>query len=57
MTLEEMKAEDIKNAAKTYARRLLRSGKIQVNELTDYFPNLTDRDVLDLESEMRRTTT
>ncbi|MCM1089379.1 MAG: hypothetical protein NC413_00940 [Muribaculum sp.] len=52
--LEDMRDEAVKRATKENARRLLRLGKIKVSEISECFPDLSENDVKELETEVMR---
>lgn len=47
----EAAREAMKKTTKDNARRLLKLGKIEVNEIAECFPDLSDGDIKELESE------
>ncbi|MCM1193711.1 MAG: hypothetical protein NC123_15370 [Butyrivibrio sp.] len=48
--------EDMRNeTTKDNARRLLRLGKIKVNEIPECFPELSENDIRELESEVTQS--
>ncbi|MCM1541921.1 MAG: hypothetical protein NC121_11755 [Blautia sp.] len=49
---EDMRDEAVKGAAKENARRLLKLGKIKVNEILECFPDLSENDIKELETEV-----
>ena len=50
--MEEMRNEAAKETTKDNARRLLKLGKIKVDEISECFPDLSDSDVKELEVEV-----
>lgn len=50
--MEDMRNEAVKKTTKDNARRLLKLGKIKVNEISECFPDLSDSDVRELEAEI-----
>ncbi len=54
--MEDMRNEAAREAArkttKENARRLLKLGKIKIDEISDCFPDLLDSDIKELEAEM-----
>ena len=48
----EAAREAVRKTIKENARRLLKSGKIRINEVSDCFPDLLDSDVKELEAEV-----
>ncbi len=50
--LEDMRNEAVKENTKSNARRLLNLGKIKVDEISECFPDLSNRDVKELEAEV-----
>lgn len=50
--MEDMRNEAAREATKENARRLLKLGKIKIDEVSDCFPNLLDSDVKELEAEI-----
>lgn len=52
--MEDMRNEAAKKTTKDNARRLLKLGKIKVNEISECFPDLSENDVKELETEVMR---
>lgn len=52
--MEEMRNKAAKKTTKDNARRLLKLGKIKVDEISECFPELSDSDVKELEAEIMR---
>ncbi|MCM1101523.1 MAG: hypothetical protein NC079_08470 [Clostridium sp.] len=52
--MEDMRNEAAKRATKDNARRLLKLGKIKVDEISECFPDLSENDVRELETEAMR---
>ncbi len=50
--MEDMRNEAAREATKENARRLLKLGKIKIDEVSDCFPELLDSDVKELEAEI-----
>ena len=50
--MEDMRNEVVKKTTKDNARRLLKLGKIKVNEVSECFPDLSDSDIRELEAEV-----
>lgn len=50
--LEDMRNEAAEKTTKENARRLLKLGKIKVDEISECFPDLSDDDVKELETEV-----
>ncbi len=50
--MEDMRNEAAKRTTKDNARRLLRLGKIKVNEISECFPDLSENDIRELEAEV-----
>ncbi|MCX4352671.1 MAG: hypothetical protein OSJ60_13685 [Lachnospiraceae bacterium] len=50
--MEDMRNEAAKKTTKDNARRLLKLGKIKIDELSECFPSLSDSDVKELEAEV-----
>ena len=50
--MEDMRNEAAKKTTKDNARRLLKLGKIKVDEISECFPDLSDSDVKELEAEI-----
>jgi hypothetical protein len=52
--MEDMRDEAAKKTTKNNALRLLKLGKIKVDEISECFPDLSDSDVKELEAEVCR---
>ncbi len=50
--MEDMRNEAAKKTTKDNARRLLKLGKIKIDEISECFPDLSDSDVRELEAEV-----
>ena len=50
--MEDMRNEAAKKTTKDNARRLLKVGKIKIDEISECFPDLSDSDVRELEAEV-----
>lgn len=50
--MEDMRNEAAKRTTKDNARRLLRLGKIEVHEISECFPDLSENDIRELEAEI-----
>jgi len=50
--MEDMRNEEAKKTTKDNARRLLKLGKIKVDEISECFPDLSENDVRELETEV-----
>ena len=50
--MEDMRNEAAREATIENARRLLKLGKIKIDEVSDCFPDLPDSDVKELEAEI-----
>ncbi len=50
--MEDMRNEAAKKTTKDNARRLLKLGKIRIDEISECFPDLSDSDVKELENEV-----
>ncbi len=50
--MEDMRNGAVKRTTKDNARRLLRLGKIKVNEISECFPDLAENDIRELEAEV-----
>lgn len=50
--MEDMRNEAAKKTTKDNARRLLKLGKIKIDEISECFPSLSDSDVKELEAEV-----
>jgi len=50
--MEDMRNEEAKKTTKDNARRLLKLGKIKVDEISECFPDLSENDVRELENEV-----
>lgn len=50
--LEDMRNEASKQTTKDNARRLLKLGKIKVEEIAECFPDLSDSDIKEIETEV-----
>lgn len=51
---KEAAREAIRKTTKENARRLLKLGKIKIDEVSDCFPDLIDSDIKELEAEITR---
>ncbi len=54
--LEDMRNEAARETTKDNARRLLKLGKIKIDEISECFPDLTDNDVKEIEAEVMQLT-
>ena len=50
--MEDMRNEAVQKTTKDNARRLLKLGKIKIDEISECFPDLSDSDIKELESEV-----
>ena len=50
--MDDMRNEAVRKTTKENARRLLKLGKIKIDEVSDCFPDLLDSDIKELETEI-----